>query len=57
MVDRQYFGDLALAVLLALPLAGLAKPQSVAHHPVAKPAAIATASADRSPEGRISLLG
>jgi hypothetical protein len=57
MVDRQYFGDLALAVLLALPLGGLAKPQNLVHHQVAKPAAISTASADRSPDGRISLLG
>jgi hypothetical protein len=57
MVDRHYFGDLALAVLLALPLVGLAKPQSVVHHQIAKPAAISAASADRSPEGRISLLG
>jgi hypothetical protein len=57
MVDRHYFGDLALAVLLALPLAGLAKPQTVVHHQLAKPAAISTASADRAPEGRISVFG
>jgi hypothetical protein len=57
MVDRHSFGDLALAVLLVLPLAGLAKPQTVLHHQSAKPAAISTAFADRSPAGRISLLG
>jgi hypothetical protein len=57
MVDRHSFGDLAFAVLLVLPLAGLAKPQTILHHQSAKPAAISTASADRSPEGRISLLG
>ena len=57
MVDRHTFGDFALAVLLVLPLAGLAKPQTVLHHQSAKPAAISTASADRSPSGRISLLG
>jgi hypothetical protein len=57
MVDRHSFGDLALAVLLVLPLAGLARPQTILHHQSAKPAAISTASADRSPEGRISLLG
>jgi hypothetical protein len=57
MVDRHSFGDLALAVLLVLPLAGLAKPQTVFHHQSAKPAAISTAYADRSPAGRISLLG
>jgi hypothetical protein len=57
MVDRNYFGDLALAVLLALPLAGLAKPQTIVHHQLAKPAAISIASADRAPEGRISVFG
>jgi hypothetical protein len=57
MVDRLYFGDLALAVLLALPLAGLAKPQTIIHHQIVKPAAISTASADRTPGGRISVLG
>jgi len=57
MVDRHTFGDFALAVLLVLPLAGLAKPQTVLHHQSVKPAAISTASADRSPSGRISLLG
>jgi hypothetical protein len=57
MVDRHSFGDLALAVLLVLPLAGLAKPQTILHHQFAKPGAMTTASADGSPEGRISLLG
>ena len=57
MVDRHYFGDLALAVLLALPLAGLAKPQTVVHQQLAKPAAISTAAADRAPGGRISVFG
>jgi hypothetical protein len=57
MVDRHFFGDLALAVLLALPLAGLAKPQAVIHdHQIAKPPAISTASADRTPGGRISVF-
>lgn len=57
MVDRHSFGDLALAVLLALPLAGLAKPQTILQHQSAKPVALSTASADRSPDGRVSLLG
>jgi hypothetical protein len=57
MVDRHYFGDLALAVLLALPLAGLAKPPTVIHHQIANPAAISTASAIRAPGGRVSLFG
>jgi hypothetical protein len=56
MVDRLYFGDLALAVLLALPLGGLAKPPTVIHHQIAKPA-ISTASAIRAPGGRVSLFG
>jgi hypothetical protein len=57
MIDRHYFGDLALAVLLALPLAGLAKPQTVLHRQVVQPMAISAASVDRSPGGRVSLLG
>jgi len=57
MIDRHYFGDLALAVLLVLPLAGLTKPQTVFHRQVAQPMAISAASVDRSPEGRVSLLG
>ena len=56
MFDRHWLGDLAIAVLLALPLAALARPQPVAHHPAAK-SAISVAAADRSPGGRIGLLG
>jgi hypothetical protein len=53
MVDRHAFGDLALAVLLALPIA------SLAHSPTAagKPTHV-TANADRDVgNGRIGLLG
>jgi hypothetical protein len=53
MFDRHAFGDLALAVLLALPIA------SLAHSPaaVAKPTHV-SAGADRNvSNGRISLLG
>jgi hypothetical protein len=57
MVDRHYFGDLALAVLLALPLAGLAKPPTIIHHQIAKPAAISAASTIGAPGGRVSLFG
>ena len=60
MLDRQWVGDLALAVLLALPLSAVAKAQTspqathlqiTAGHP-----AVALA-AERYPGGRISLYG
>jgi len=55
MTERQWFGDLSLAVLLALPLLALARPLPVdqkANSPVVK-----LASADRVPvPGRIGLL-
>jgi hypothetical protein len=58
MIDRQAFGDLALAVLLALPLATLARPHPVAHKAIAAQPALKVATADHSPgNGRISLLG
>ncbi|MEA3068523.1 MAG: hypothetical protein QOK41_1930 [Sphingomonadales bacterium] len=58
MFDRQALGDLAFAVLLALPMATLARPQPVVHKAAAAPAVITVASADHSPgNGRISLLG
>jgi len=57
MVDRHAVGDLALAVLLALPLAALAKTQPAPRHASAVPAAVAVAAADRAPAGRLSLLG
>ena len=56
MTDRQWLGDLSLAVLLALPLLALARPQPVVHK-TAAPAAVNLASADRVPTaGRISLF-
>jgi hypothetical protein len=57
MVDRHYFGDLALAVLLVLPLAGLAKAQPVNRHHVSTPSAVSVSSGERAPQGRISILG
>ena len=55
MTDRQGFGDLSLAVLLALPLLALARPQP-ADHKLAPPA-VKMASAERVPTpGRIGLL-
>jgi len=54
MFDRHAFGDLALAVLLALPLAALSHP-----HQVSGKSAMFTATGDeRAPGyGRIGLLG
>lgn len=57
MTDRHWLGDLGLAVLLALPLLALARPQPADHRVAAAPAAVAMASADRVPTaGRIGLL-
>ena len=56
MTDRQWFGDLSVAVLLALPLLAFARPP-VHHHPSATPAAVKIATADRVPgSGRIGLF-
>jgi hypothetical protein len=59
MVDRQWLGDLGLAVLLALPFAAFAVPQpTMPPKNVAMPVHAQTAAADRLPgNGRISLLG
>ncbi|MEA3058718.1 MAG: hypothetical protein QOE50_130, partial [Sphingomonadales bacterium] len=54
---RHWLGDIALAVLLVLPLAGLARTQPITRHHVAKTDAVSITTADRSPEGRISLFG
>jgi hypothetical protein len=57
MTDRQWLGDLGLAVLLALPLVALARPAPVHQTPMATAAAAKLATADRLPgNGRISLL-
>jgi hypothetical protein len=57
MVDRQSVGDLALAVLLALPLAAIAKSQPASPHQTASAGAVQIAAADRTPGGRMSLFG
>ena len=58
IIDRHLFGDLSLAVLLALPLAALAHPQPLHLKAVAAPVAAQVATAEHSPgAGRISLLG
>lgn len=58
MVDRHWLGDIGMAVLLALPLVALARPQPVVHKHIVTPAAAKVGTADRLPgNGRISLLG
>ena len=53
MAARQWFGDLALAVFLALPLAALAHSQ-----PLVRSGASTLSAADQLPAtGRIGLLG
>ena len=57
MVDRHWLGDLSLAVLLVLPIIGLARSQPVNHQRTVAPPAVSMTAAAHSPEGRISLLG
>jgi hypothetical protein len=55
MTDRQWLGDLSLAVLLALPLVVLARPLPTNHQ--AATTTVKLASMDRVPAaGRIGLL-
>lgn len=57
MVDRQWLGDFALAVLLVLPLAALARPQPPSHHSADTPFAKVRAADRLAASGRVSLLG
>jgi hypothetical protein len=57
MFDRRWFGDLALAVLLTLPLVGFARSYAPAGQQSLQTTAVSAATADRLPTGRISLLG
>lgn len=57
MLDRHWLGDIALAVLLVLPLVGLVRMPPTPHHPTAQAASVSVAAADRAPAGRISLFG
>ena len=57
MPDRQWLGDIALAVLLVLPLVGLVRAQPASHYPTTEAASVSVAAADRAPAGRIGLLG
>ena len=56
--DRHWLGDLALAVLFALSLVALARPQATPTDARASAPSVKVGTADRLPgEGRISLLG
>ena len=59
MTNRRWFGDLGFAVLIALSLVALARPNPVHQHRTATMSAAAkVAVTDRLPgSGRISLLG
>jgi hypothetical protein len=60
MIDRQMIGDLALAVLIAMPTVVLARPGPVAHNDriAAVPLMQGSAIAERtSVQARSSLLG
>ena len=57
MLDRHWLGDISLAVLLVLPLAGLVRFPQTSAYPSAGAASVSVAAADRAPAGRISLLG
>jgi hypothetical protein len=57
MFDRHWFGDLSLAVLIALPLVALARLESAPPQSISAPSATVSQT-DRVPgNGRISLLG
>ena len=57
MFDRRWFGDLGLAILIAMPIATLALPLPASHQPTASQAT-KSASSDRiAASGRIGLFG
>ncbi|HET9813366.1 MAG TPA: hypothetical protein VFP57_06910 [Sphingomicrobium sp.] len=59
MIDRHLAGDVALAVLLAVPTLSLSKPQpTVAHdNPTAAAAVAKIAAVERTPERRFGARG
>jgi hypothetical protein len=58
MFDRHWLRDIALAILIALPLIAFARPHATAPQPQVASGSIHLATADRLPgNGRISLLG
>ena len=56
MVDRHWFGDVSLAILLALPFVAFAQPRATVHKATVSPAQHSLATTTAS-NGRISLLG
>jgi hypothetical protein len=57
-IDRHWLGDIALAILLALPLIAFARPHASVPKQQFASGAVHLATADRLPgNGRISLLG
>ena len=57
MIVRHWLGDFALAILLALPLAVLARPQTVPNQNVSTAVGMKIAGSDSlAGTGRISLL-
>jgi hypothetical protein len=58
MLDRRWFGDLGLAILLTLPIASLTLPLPVSGQSDAAPVVAKAPTANRiAATGRISLLG
>lgn len=56
MFDRHWFGDLALAVLLVLPLTGLAQSRPTTHQ-IGLQTAATNGAASLSRGGRMGLMG
>lgn len=58
MLDRRWFGDLGLAILLVMPIASLALPQPASSQPKTAAVMAKASTANRiAATGRISLLG
>jgi len=57
MVDRQWIGDLARAILLALPLAFIARPAAATINSVSSHYGVHSAAKHIVSSGRISVLG
>jgi hypothetical protein len=58
MIDRRLIGDLALAILIALPTASFLRPQLAAHNvATVKTASMQTSTFAGSIDRRVSLLG
>jgi hypothetical protein len=57
MVDRQWVGDLARAIMLALPLAFLARPAAATINSISSHYGVHAAATHIAASGRISVLG